>query len=83
MRGVGEDGWESREPGEAHGAADAVMVAHPKGRDSGAENGEEGGEVDGTGSDALVRMGVVWLVGAYTLEEVFEVVGDEVEAHEE
>lgn len=81
--GVAEDGGEGLDVGEAHGFPDAGVVAEPEGGDEGGDDGEEGGGVDLAGGDAGVVVRVVRFVVADAFEDVLQVVGDEVEAHEE
>ncbi len=83
MRGVAEHRGQRLDACEAHGFADAGVVLEADGRDERGDDGGEGGGVDAAGGDAGVGVRVVGFVGAEGLEHVFEVVGDEVEAHEE
>lgn len=78
---VAEDGGEGFDVGEAHHFADAGVVLQAEGGDDGGYDGEECRCVEASGGDSRVLVGVVGLV-AEILEEMLEVVGDEVHAHE-
>lgn len=83
MGGITEDGREGLYVGEAHGFANSGMVFEADGRDESCDYGEDSCGVDAAWGDSVMGMWMVRGVGAEGFEDVFEIVGDEVEAHEE